>query len=373
MYFFFAANSPRQPQWSAHATTFNPTFSQASPASYGQPSPSTSGYASFPSDPSPSGSRHTPQGSPAPPAAARFPAPTDIQNSPAHYLPTGQQSPYTNSSINVVNPASLAPPIAGAHPSAKYGASFGGPSSSHSSQQQHPHNFHTSGVGVIQAAACAFAPAPNPVCPSGISPSGANVMMQQQQQQQHHQQHPQQLQPQQHQLQHHQVHQQPVPSRPKCPPDTPNSPMRMSVITEQPRTLLEHNLVKNGNDTGVIYNNSHVSSQLTRVANNNSVNSGSSSMNAGHSNAQFEQCIGKLENKVESVDTVPIINSSGSAPAVTALAGPNVVKSQSVNNKSTTAATAAAHLASPTLSSSGKYVCVFCVKNLLNTMKVSIL
>lgn len=45
-------------------TGFNSTYNQASPASYGQASPSY---------PSPCGSRNTPQGSPAPPAAARLP------------------------------------------------------------------------------------------------------------------------------------------------------------------------------------------------------------------------------------------------------------------------------------------------------------
>lgn len=45
-------------------TGFNSNYNQASPASYGQASPSY---------PSPCGSRNTPQGSPAPPAAARLP------------------------------------------------------------------------------------------------------------------------------------------------------------------------------------------------------------------------------------------------------------------------------------------------------------
>lgn len=60
---FFPANSPRQPHWN-QVTGFNSTYNQASPASYGQASPSY---------PSPCGSRNTPQGSPAPPAAARLP------------------------------------------------------------------------------------------------------------------------------------------------------------------------------------------------------------------------------------------------------------------------------------------------------------
>ncbi|PNF24471.1 Nipped-B-like protein [Cryptotermes secundus] len=57
------ANSPRQPHWN-QVTGFNSNYNQASPASYGQASPSY---------PSPCGSRNTPQGSPAPPAAARLP------------------------------------------------------------------------------------------------------------------------------------------------------------------------------------------------------------------------------------------------------------------------------------------------------------
>ncbi|KAF4533147.1 hypothetical protein B566_EDAN007958, partial [Ephemera danica] len=303
------ANSPRQPQWSTHAT-FNPAFSQASPASYGQPSPSTSGYTSFPSDPSPSGSRHTPQGSPAPPAAARFPAPTDIQNSPAHYhLAAGQHSPYSNSSVNAVNPASLAPPISATHPAAKFGAPFVGPSSSQQQQQQqqqqqHPHNFHSGGVGVIQAAAaCAFAPAPNSACSSALPPSGVGIMPTHHQQQQ--------------QQQHSQLQQQLTP-RPKCPPSEipdSNSPMRMSVITEQPRTLFDPSLVKNnGSDVGIVYNNSHGTGPATR-AGSSALLSGTSSSN----NAQFDQCSVKLDNKVDS-----ILNSNS---ATAFAAGPSVVNS----------------------------------------------
>lgn len=253
MFALLAANSPRQPQWSQQqgAHTFNSTFNQASPASYGQPSPSTSGYASFPSDPSPSGSRHTPQGSPAPPAAARFPAPVEVQNSPAHYLPAGQSSPYPNpSAASATTAASLAPPLAA---TAKFPAAFGGASSSQHHQQQH--NFHSGSVGVIQAAACAFPSAPNSAaCASGLAtggvPSHEHHQLQQQQQQQF------------------------PASRLKCPePLDSSSPMRMSVITEQPRTaLLDSNVVKNGSNVGVVYNNSHGTNQLNRLGNIANVN-----------------------------------------------------------------------------------------------------
>ncbi|GLH15037.1 hypothetical protein R5R35_008246 [Gryllus longicercus] len=67
------ANSPRQHHWN-QVSSFNSNYNQASPASYGQASPSY---------PSPCGSRHTPQGSPAPPAPARLPPPDGVQCPPA--------------------------------------------------------------------------------------------------------------------------------------------------------------------------------------------------------------------------------------------------------------------------------------------------